>query len=154
AVAVMLSLITGFLFGLAPALQATRVDAMPMLKENHTNGALSRSFWGFSLGRILVMSQMAICLLLLVGAGLFVGTLANLHSLDVGFQRENILLFKLNARQAGHRAPEILSFYDNLEQRLTAIPGVRSATMANSPLIGEGAWAWPVIPLGKEKPAN
>ena len=64
---------------------------------------------------MLVVSQMAICLLLLVAAGLFVRTLSNLHSLDVGFDRENILVFKVNARQAGHRQPEILSFYSNLE---------------------------------------
>ena len=97
---------------------------------------------------------MAICLLLLVGAGLFVRTLSNLHSLDVGFERENILLFRVNAAQAGHRAPEILSFYSDLEQRLAAIPGVRGASMANSPLIGEGAWGWPVVPLGIEKPED
>jgi macrolide transport system ATP-binding/permease protein len=106
------------------------------------------------LGRMLVVGQMAICLLLLVGAGLFVRTLSNLHSLDLGFQRDNVLLFKLNARQAGHRYPEILSFYNDLQTRFSAIPGVRSASMANSPLIGDGAWGWPVVPLGKAKPEN
>jgi macrolide transport system ATP-binding/permease protein len=60
----------------------------------------------------------------------------------------------LNARQAGHCDPEILSFYDDLEQRFRAIPGVRSAAHANSPLIGDGAWGWPVLPVGKEKPEN
>jgi predicted permease len=58
----------------------------------------------------------------------------------------------LNARQAGHRDPEILSFYSDLEKRFAAIPGVRGATMANSPLIGDGAWGWPVVPLGKKPP--
>jgi predicted permease len=101
---------------------------------------------------MLVISQMAICLLLLVGAGLFVRTLANLRSLQIGFQRDNVLLFKVNARQAGHLDPEILSFYSNLETRLAAIPGVLSATMANSPLIGEGTWGWPVVPIGKTRP--
>jgi predicted permease len=103
---------------------------------------------------MLVVSQMAICLLLLVGAGLFVRTLSNLHALDVGFQRDNILLFKVNARQAGHRDPEILTFYSALGQRLAAIPGVRAASMSNSPLIGEGAWGWPVVALGQERPEN
>ncbi len=149
AAASLLTMVTGLLFGLAPALQATRVDPMPVLKETRAGGPRSGARLGFSLGRMLVVSQMAICLLLLVGAGLFVRTLSNLQSLDVGFQRENILLFKLNARQAGHRDPEILSFYSDLEKRLAAIPGVRSATMANSPLIGDGAWGWPVVPLGK-----
>jgi macrolide transport system ATP-binding/permease protein len=154
AAASLLTVMTGLLFGLAPALQATRVDPMPVLKETRSGESRSSMRLGFSLGRMLVVSQMAICLLLLVGAGLFVQTLSNLRSLDVGFDRENILLFKVNARQAGHRNPEILSFYSNLEKRLAAIPGVRSAGMANSPLIGEGAWGWPVIPLGKELPEN
>jgi predicted permease len=150
--AAALTMITGVLFGLAPALQATRVDPMPVLKEARTGGARSRGRVRLGLGRVLVLSQMAISLLLLVGAGLFVRTLSNLHSLEMGFQRENILLFKLNARQAGHRDPEILPFYIDLEKRLAAIPGVRAATTANAPLIGDGAWGWPVVPLGTPKP--
>lgn len=62
--------------------------------------------------------------------------------------------FRVNARAAGHRDPEILSFYSNLETRLVAIPGVRSATMADSPLIGEGAWGWAVVPLGQQRPED
>ncbi len=79
-------------------------------------------------------------------------TLLNLQSIDTGFQRDNVLLFKLNARQAGHRDPEIFSFYRRLEERFAAIPGVRGASMANAPLIGNGAWGWPIVPLGKKRP--
>jgi macrolide transport system ATP-binding/permease protein len=152
AAASLLTVMTGLLFGLAPALQATRMDPMTVLKEARTGEPRSRAWLGFSLGRMLVVSQMAICLLLLVGAGLFVRTLSNLRSLDVGFKRENILVFKVNAHQAGYRDQEILSFYGDLEKRLAAIPGVRSAAMANSPLIGGGAWGWPVVPLGQQRP--
>jgi predicted permease len=146
-------MITGVLFGLAPALQATRVDPMPVLKESRTGGRDSRAR-RFSLGWMLVVTQMAISVVLLVGAGLFVRTLSNLQAVEMGFQKENLLLFKLNARQAGHRDAEIFSFYGDLEKRFGAIPGVRNAASANSPLIGDGAWGWPVVPVGKQKPEN
>jgi macrolide transport system ATP-binding/permease protein len=154
AAALLLAVVTGLLFGMAPALQAARVDPMPALKASGTGGPRSGGWLRFGLGRMLVVFQLAICLLLLVGANLFVRTLANLHSLDVGFDREKVLLFKLNARQAGHRDTEMALFYNDLESRLAAIPGVRSATMANSPLIGDGAWGWPVVPLGQPRPQH
>ena len=67
----------------------------------------------------------AISLLMLVAAGLFVRTLSNLQSLDMGFQRDHVLVFQANARQAGHRDPEILSFYRKLEEHLDSdcLPG-------------------------------
>jgi macrolide transport system ATP-binding/permease protein len=154
AAALLLTLTTGLVFGLAPALQATHVDPMSELRQIPAGAPRSRAWFGFVLGRTLVISQMAICLLLLVAAGLFARTLSNLQSLEMGFQREGILLFKLNARQAGHRDPEMRSFYSDLEKRLAALPGIHSAAMANSTLIGDGAWAWPVIPFGQAPPEN
>ncbi|MBZ5606442.1 MAG: ABC transporter permease [Acidobacteriia bacterium] len=151
AAAFALTVITGLLFGLAPALQATRVDVMPVLKESRTGERRRRM--RFSLSQILVVSQIALSLLLLVGAGLFVRTLSKLESLEMGFRRENLLVFRINARQAGHGDPEILSFYSGLARRFAAIPGARASAVANSPLIGDGAWGWPVVPAGKEPPA-
>jgi predicted permease len=153
-VSFLLTMVTGLLFGLAPAFEATRVDPMLALKETRTGAPRLGGRFGFSLGRLLVIAQIAICLLLLVGAGLFVRTLSNLHALDVGFERENLLLFRLNARQAGHHNPEILSFYSSLEKRFAAIPGVRGVTLSNSPLIGDGAFGWAVVPQGKPKPEH
>lgn len=154
AAALLLTVATGLVFGLAPALQATHVDPISALKQIPAGALRSRARFGFALGRTLVISQMAICLLLLVAAGLFGRTLSNLQSLEMGFQRENVLLFKVNAHQAGHRDPETRSFYKDLEKRLAAIPGVHRAAMANSPLIGDGAWAWPIVPQGKDAPEN
>jgi predicted permease len=151
--AVVLTLLTGVLFGLAPALQAARVDVMPVLKEARAADPRRRARFGLSLSRLLVVSQIAISLLLLVGAGLFVRTLSNMRGLEVGFRRENLLVFTLNAFQAGHRAPEIVSFYSELEKRFGAIPGVRSATAANAPLFDD-AWGWPVVPLGRPRPED
>jgi hypothetical protein len=88
-VAAALSLVTGVLFGLAPALQATRVEVMPALKDTRDGFAGSRRFfWPASLRQVLVAGQIAISLLMLFAAGLFVRTLSNLESIDLGFNRE------------------------------------------------------------------
>jgi macrolide transport system ATP-binding/permease protein len=141
-----LSLLTGLLFGLAPALQATRVDVMPALKEVRAN-VRSRKV---TLSHVLVVGQIALSLLLVHGAGLFARTLSKLESVQLGFNRENVLLFKLDAAQAGHKAPEILSFYRDLQTRFGSIPGVRSASVAQTPLVGEGSWYTSVVPVGKQ----
>ncbi len=133
-----LSLLTGMLFGLAPALQSTRADVVPALKESRTGEASGRRFRGLGLSRILMVSQIAFTLLMLVAAGLFVRTLSNLGAIQVGFNRENLLTFQLNARQAGHNDPEIVPFYNDLRTEFSAIPGIRSASLSNHPVIGMG----------------
>jgi macrolide transport system ATP-binding/permease protein len=149
--AAALSMITGLLFGLAPALQATRVDVMPALKETRDGLPVSRqSFRRAGLSRMLVVIQIAISLLLLFAAGLFVRTLSSLQSIQLGFNSENLLLFKMNARQAGHRDPEIIAFYSDLQKRFAAIPGVRSGSVSQSPLLGQGSWMGDVLPVGKQ----
>jgi predicted permease len=116
-VAAALSLLTGVLFGLAPAIQSTGVDVAPALKETRASHRHTRhSFWRISVTQALVVGQIAISLLLLVAAGLFVRTLSNLESVKLGFNRKNVLLFQLNARQAGHHDPEITDFYRNLRE--------------------------------------
>jgi predicted permease len=149
--AVSLSLVTGLLFGLAPAIQSTRVNLISALKEMRAGEAgLQRSLRRASLGQILVAAQIGISLLMLVAAGLFVRTLSNLQSVQLGFNRENVLLFRMNARQAGHRDPEIVTFYMDLQKRFSAIPGVRAATASHSPLVGEGTSAGPLLPAGAQ----
>jgi macrolide transport system ATP-binding/permease protein len=88
---------------------------------------------------------------MLVAAGLFVRTLSNLQSIQLGFNREDMLLFQMNARQAGHQDPEIITLYSDLQKRFAAIPGVRSASVSHSPLLGQGTWAGPVVPVGQER---
>jgi macrolide transport system ATP-binding/permease protein len=148
-----LSMITGILFGLAPALQATRVDVMPVLKESRASEPRGRRL-PFSASQALVAAQIAISLVLVAAAGLFVRSLSNLESLNMGFRRENVLVFQLNARQVGHRPGDLLSFYRGLEQRFSTIPGIISVGEADSPLIGDGAWGWAVVPAGKPKPQH
>ncbi|HWC99488.1 MAG TPA: ABC transporter permease, partial [Candidatus Sulfopaludibacter sp.] len=127
-----LSVVCGLLFGLVPAIQATRPDVMPALKNGRGGGPRRRA------QHVLVVGQIASSFLILVAAGLFVRTLTNLHGVPLGYSRENILLFTVDARQAGHRDPEITTFYADLRRRLEAIPGVRSATFSHSSLISAG----------------
>ncbi len=140
AVALALSLATGVLFGLAPALRATRVDLTSDLKETRAGQAAlraRRSILHVSLGQILVVSQIAVSVLLLVAAGLFVRTLAKLDSIQLGFNREHLLLFNVNARQAGYKGEELARFYQALQTRINAIPGVRSGSASNYALVSQ-----------------
>jgi macrolide transport system ATP-binding/permease protein len=150
AVVAALSLLTGVLFGLAPALQTTGMDYMPALKEARTGEVRGHRFHRFGLDRILVVSQIAVTLLILVAAGLFLRTLSNLASIPLGFNRENVLTFQLNARQAGHEDPEIVAFYNALRTQFSAIPGVRAASLSNHTLIGTGTSAMGVSVAGAE----
>lgn len=148
--AAALSMITGLLFGLAPALQSTQVNVMPALKETRAGLPVSRhSFGRVGLSRMLVVIQIAISMLLLFAAGLFVRTLSNLQSIQLGFNSDDLLLFQMNARQAGHQDPEIIGFYSDLQKRFAAIPGVRSASVTHYPLLGAGTWMGDVVPSGK-----
>jgi predicted permease len=131
-----LAMVAGLLFGLAPALQATRVDFTPALKESRSQGTTGSTHrFRPRLGHVLIVAQIAVSLLLVIGAGLFVRTLSNLHSIDVGFNRENILLVSINGRQAGYREAALARFYSGLLEKFREIPGVRAASASNLPLV-------------------
>lgn len=125
---------TGILFGLAPAVQATRVDVTPALKEIRASAADRRGH-RIGLSQFLVVSQIALSLLLVLGAALFVRTLANLHSVDIGFNGENLLTFNLDASQAGYKDAALKTFYDSMRQRFRLLPGVRAVTLSHMPLV-------------------
>ena len=148
-----LAILTGVCFGFAPALQATKVDLTPALKEAKS-GAMRGRTRRIGLSQMLVASQIATAMLLVVAAGLFVRTLSNLRSVQLGFDQENVLLFNLNARQAGYKDAAVAEFYGNLLNRFRHIPGVRSASASESPLVS-GYWnsTGLVIP-GAPKPAE
>ena len=136
AAAAALSVLTGLLFGLAPALEATRGDLMPSLKATRAGQTqATRAFRRFSPSRVLMVAQIAISLVMLVAAGLFVRTLSNLESIELGFNRRNVLLFQLDARKAGHKDPEVAPFYGDLRKRFSMIPGVHSASLTNGSLV-------------------
>jgi macrolide transport system ATP-binding/permease protein len=136
-VTLALSLATGLLFGLAPALQATRVDLVSALKQTRAGQVRLRlrSWFKISLSQALVVSQIAISLLLLVAAGLFVRTLMNLNSIQLGFNSERLLLVTLDASQAGYKSDALFRFYGNLADEMAAIPGVRAVTLSDYALL-------------------
>ncbi|HLG56603.1 MAG TPA: ABC transporter permease [Vicinamibacterales bacterium] len=136
-----LALLCGVLFGIVPAIQSTRPALIPALKDPRAGQARPRTRAGMrflNVTQTLVVLQVAISLLLLVTAGLFVRTLSNLQSIEVGFNRDNVLLFELNAPQAGYTSSEATAFYDDLRVRFAGIPGVRAATLSHESLISAG----------------
>jgi macrolide transport system ATP-binding/permease protein len=140
-VTLALSLLCGVLFGLAPALQSTRPALMPMLRDRSVtepHGRLRRTVTRLTLTQALVVAQVTISLLLLVAAGLFGRTLANLQSISLGFNRDNVLLFEVNAPQAGRPAPTVAHLYGDVRRRLAELPGVRDATLSHASLIRAG----------------
>ena len=139
-VTLAVSVLTGVLFGLAPALQATKVDLVPALKEVRSASVPSHlgRFLRFNLSHALVVTQISLSVLLLVAAGLFVRTLSNLESVQLGFNQGNVLLFTVNARQAGLKDRALAQFYSDLQTRLSRLPGVRSASQSNIPLLAGG----------------
>jgi predicted permease len=120
---------TGILFGLAPAWMGTRVDPHPAMKANARGAVESRA--GFSLGKMLVASQVALSLVLLIGAGLMLKTFAKLAALETGFDKSQVLLIRVDPRYASVPPDRRLPLYQELQRRLTAVPGVRSASFAD-----------------------
>ncbi len=127
---------TGILFGLAPALRGTRVDLTPSLKENSSSlpgGAHTGRF--FRLGDALVVAQVALSIVVLVGAGLLVRTLRNLHHLNPGFDARKILLFGIDPTVAGYTDQQTAQLCRTLLQRFAALPGVISASYSADVLV-------------------
>src|SRR4029078_4807590 len=130
------SLITGIVFGVAPAWRSTRIDLTPTLKESgRSSSAVHRSI----LSRGLVVVQVALSLLLLVGAGLFVGTLLNLQRVDPGFNTQNLLLFEVQPGLIGYKDEKLRQVYQQISERLEGVPGVQAVTFSRVPLLSQSS---------------
>src|SRR6185369_15292446 len=130
-----ISLLTGVLFGLVPALRATSLNLSATLNEGtRIIGGLSR------LSKGLIVVQVTVSALLLIGAGLFIRTLYNLQGVKLGFNQENLLVFELRPKQNGYKGDQLLQFYRQLFGRLDQLPGVRAATFARVGLIANDNW--------------
>jgi predicted permease len=136
-----LSLLSAVVFGLAPALQSTRPSVLPALKQALVGEAITHAAartMRVPLMRTLVVAQFVISVLLLVAAGLFVRTLMNLQSVHLGFNPDGLLLFDVNAQQAGYGKEDIAGFYADLRRRLAEVPGVRDVTLSRHSLVRAG----------------
>jgi predicted permease len=133
-----LALATGIGFGLVPALQSTRPNLAPTLKDQAGNimgGGAQVMF-----RKVLVAAQVMLSLLLLIGAGLFTRSLSNLHSLDPGFKTGNLVQFSINPRSIGYDQPRAVAFYRRLDERLRRVPGVRSVAFSTIALLTGNEW--------------
>src|SRR5262249_42723296 len=121
---IVVSAATGILFGLAPALQATRQNLNPSLGMR----ALSHS--RVTLSHSLIVTQVALCLLLVTGAGLFIQTLRNLRGLGLGFSAEHVLQIRIEPERSGYRREQLPWLYTRLLDRLNSAPGIMSVSMS------------------------
>ncbi len=130
-----ISLLAGVIFGIAPLLAAVRVPIGLALKSFTAN--LSQSHGRLRTGRIIVSLQVSVCLMLLVAAGLLVGTLRNLEHINLGLRTSGLVVFGVNPQVLAHSDAEAIRFYQALLEKLRALPGVESATLMQN-RIGSG----------------
>ena len=128
---VAVTCVTGIVFGIAPALRATRINVSDALKQTGRSVAGSRSI----LGKTLLVLQVAISVILIVGAGLFLRTLTNLRHVDIGFNPENLLLFRINPQLNRYDEKRTIALYSTLLERIAAVPGVRSVALTQPALL-------------------
>jgi predicted permease len=142
------SVITGLVFGLAPAWEATRVNVSAGLKEAAQTTTHRRR--GLS-GKAIVVLQVSLSMLLLVGAGLFVRTLVNLDTARLGFQPDHLLLFDLNPPGTRYPSGKDVALHHGLEQKLASVPGVDGVTLTQNPLVAGSISNGPFTPSNQAK---
>jgi predicted permease len=134
-----LTLVTSVVFGLVPAIRASRPDLWSTLKD--AAGSIATPGGSLFLRKGLVATQVALSFLLLFGAGLFVKSLQNLKATPTGFRDpDNLITFQLSPALNGYDAPRTVHFYDEVLANIRAIPGVRAAGLASDPLLSGDEW--------------
>lgn len=143
------SLLSALIFGTAPALRAARLEPNSSLKGRGT----TRSAFQGPLGKALVVAQVAISLLLLIGAGLFVRTLINLQNLPSGFNQANVVLFDIDTSAAGYKEddPRLVNMLSDVETQVRQVPGVRAASFSFF-VFNQGAWTSRLVIDGQTLP--
>ncbi|MBV9072914.1 MAG: ABC transporter permease [Acidobacteria bacterium] len=132
----LVSILSGILFGLIPALSATRVNIAPTLKDNAAQFSTRAS--RFAMGKTLVGAQVALSFLLLTASGLFLRTLTRLQNVNLGFDRHGLVTFEVRPGLNGYSDPQLIQYYEELQRRLQTVAGVRSAAFAQHGPIDSG----------------
>jgi predicted permease len=135
---------TALLFGLIPALRATRLDLSPMLKSGGSGATVEGHSRRFPVGKILVVTQVSISLVLLVAAGLFVRSLQRLSEVKLGYKTERLLLFRVRPIPAGYKDAAIPRVLQDLLDKFKAVPGVSVATLSSNGLFAHSESADPI----------
>jgi predicted permease len=148
AFAAFISLVTGVGFAVGPAWQVARANVNAGLKGGGTTIARRRR--GFT-GRALVIVQVALCMLMLVSAGLFVRTLANLNALNPGFSKKGLLLFAIEPPAQRYPALKKIEVLQRIEERVATVPGVESVTLSREALLGQSGSNSDFIPQGQTR---
>jgi len=143
-----IALLTGLGFGIGPAWQATRSTVNNGLKDSGITVTHRRK--GLA-GKALVIFQVSLCMLLLVGAGLFVRTLVNLNAVDPGFTKTGLLLFGIDPPALRYPSPKNIEALRLLEERIGALPGVESSTVSKETLLGQSISNSDFIPEGQPR---
>ncbi len=137
AFAASVTLLTGLLFGILPALRSTREDPNPGLKETARSASRRRSAWS---GKATVAFQIALSTLLVASSGLFLRTLVNLNHIDPGFQVDGLLAFDLDPPAARYPGAASIAINQRLEEAIAAAPGVTGITIVNPPFLAGNDW--------------
>jgi len=133
-----LSLATGLLFGLVPALRSANPNLAPALKDQV--GAVVGGGSGVRFRKALVVAQVTVSVLLLIGAGLFIRTLRNLRDVDLGIRPENLIAFNLSPTLSGYTTDRVKQFYQSVVARIGREPGVQSVSFATMGLLEGNEW--------------
>jgi putative ABC transport system permease protein len=140
-----IAVLTGLLSGIAPAWRGTRVDPQSAMKAG-SHGVIEGSKLG--LGKVLVMAQVGLSLLVVVGAGLMLSTFWKLISLDAGFEREHVLLVNVDLRSGNYPADRWAAVFQEMLRQLRTIPGLRSASVSSITPVCHCRWAGEVVVEG------
>src|SRR6185295_5373803 len=131
------SLITGVLYGIAPALKSSKVDLIHALKED---SAAATGASRLSLTNVLVVTQVALSVVLVIGTGLFVRSLSNLRGIESGFRADNTLVVNVDPSRNGYKGQRLRDFYERLRPSVELLPGVQSVSLASITPLGGSRW--------------